>query len=114
MAAVYHKPARSHLPGARVYDLYVWGGYLIHELYPQKVFVDGRSDLYGDTLLRDYYDVLYLKPDWQQVLEKYGVDAVIVDKDSPLSQRLALSNAWQRGFTGPVEVVYFRTKPAGQ
>ena len=39
-----------------------WGGYLIYRFYPErKVFVDGRSDFYGDAFLKQYLEVLTLR-----------------------------------------------------
>src|SRR5207248_690905 len=44
---------------ARVFTHDEWGDYLIWSLYPsQKVFVDGRSDFYGDDFEEKYTDIL--------------------------------------------------------
>jgi hypothetical protein len=51
LGAQFYYPAagtafiRSEYPEARIFNTLIWGGYLIHELYPQRIFVDGRSDL---------------------------------------------------------------------
>jgi len=48
-----------------------WGDYLIYHLYPlKKVFVDGRSDFYGDSFGERYLDLLNVKYDWQETLDK--------------------------------------------
>src|SRR5207245_10056450 len=65
---------RDKYASARLFNSYPWGGYLINALYPQKVFIDGRSDMYGDDLLNSYLDVTSLHQNWQQVLDEYAVD----------------------------------------
>ena len=101
---------RAEYPDARIFNSYRWGGYLINELFPdQKVFIDGRADMYGDAFMTRYVEVLRMKPGWQATLAEYDVDLVIVEVDAPLTERLdAMPEAWRRVFTGPVEVVFVR------
>jgi hypothetical protein len=49
----------KNYPQARILNEYAWGGYLIEELYPQKVFVDGRADFYGRKILNETADVIW-------------------------------------------------------
>ena len=100
---------RVNYPEARMFNEYAWGGYLIYSLFPtQRVFVDGRADLYGPELLNDYKNVVYLSPHWEEVLDRYGVDLVFIGKNSPLSVLLAGSPAWERVFTGEIEDIFVR------
>jgi hypothetical protein len=98
----------SHYPGARLFNEYAWGGYLIDRLYPNtRVFIDGRADVYGGGILGDYVRVL--KADgWDALLSQYGVDVVLVERDSKLAREMRFSPAWQEAFTGPVEAVFVR------
>jgi hypothetical protein len=100
---------RDNYPDARVFNLYEWGGYLINELYPMKVFIDGRSDFYGARLMTDFRDVQTLKPGWEDVLAEHDIQAFLIKTDSPLAVRLdAEPEKWRRVFTGPIEAVYVR------
>ena len=48
-----------------------WGDYLIWSLYPEhRVFVDGRSDFYGDDFEEKYIDVLNVKYGWEKTLSR--------------------------------------------
>src|SRR5205823_9243873 len=48
-AAAVSFMARERPPGP-IFNDYNWGGYLIWKLYPQyRVFIDGRTDVYGDS-----------------------------------------------------------------
>jgi hypothetical protein len=97
---------RENYPNARVFNDYAWGGYLIDSQYPQKVFIDGRPDMYGDAFVAEYMQVINLQPGWQAVLDKYGVDMAILKPNTPLARELATS--WRTVFSGDVEVVFER------
>jgi hypothetical protein len=100
---------RDNYPDARMFNTYYWGGYLLYELYPeQRVFIDGRADMYGDSLMEQYNRVAHLEPGWRDVLTEYNVDLVIAEKDSPLSAVLAEAADWSLAFSGPVEAVFVR------
>jgi hypothetical protein len=100
---------RDNYPEARMFNHYDWGGYLINELYPRKVFIDGRSDFYGDELMYDFRTVNTVQPGWQDVLAKYDVEVMLIKDASPLSDRLdAAPETWVRVFTGDSETVFAR------
>jgi hypothetical protein len=101
---------RDNYPDARVFNLYEWGGYLINELYPKKVFIDGRSDFYGDKLMNEWHDVHTLAAGWEGIVAEHGIEAFLIKTDSPLAVRLdAEPERWVRVFTGPVEALYVRS-----
>ena len=107
------KYVRTNYPEARMFNDYDWGGYLIYALFPtQKVFIDGRMDLYSSQVLSDYGHVVFLRPDWEEVLDRYKVDLVLIHKGSPLSVLLTSAPSWQRVFTGEVEDIFVR-RPTG-
>jgi hypothetical protein len=86
----------QHHPAAPVFNSYNWGGYLIWKLYPQyRVFIDGRADVYGDPLMRDFAHAYYLTQDWQDSLEKWQIQTVIVPPDAPLAVALGLKEGWR-------------------
>jgi hypothetical protein len=64
-------PCRSPDP---VFNEQGWGGYLIYRWYPERrVFIDGRIDMYGQEIVREYLQVATVRPEWREVLDKYGV-----------------------------------------
>ncbi len=101
---------RDNYRDARVFNHYDWGGYLINELYPMKVFIDGRSDFYGDKLMTDFRDVQTLAPGWEDVVAEHDIEVFLIEADSALAVRLdAEPETWRRVLTGPVEAVFVRT-----
>lgn len=99
----------SQHPGARLFNDYNWGGYLINRLYPVvPVFIDGREEFYGSTIFGDYLHIIRGKPGWDMLLQQYGVDVVIIRRDSGLAAALRSKSAWREDFTGPSEAVFVR------
>ena len=97
-------------PAARMLNHYDWGGYLINEMYPRKVFIDGRSDFYGPELMNDFLALDTVAPSWESVLLKHDIEVILIKDGSPLSSRLdSETDSWVRVFTGEYEVVYART-----
>lgn len=73
-----------------------WGGYMIYRFFPHhKVFFDGRSDMYGRTLIQDYEDLVKLKHSWNQLLEKYAIRWILLPSNYGMATALKESNAWQ-------------------
>ncbi len=106
---------RVNLGERRLYNEYTWGGYLIYALYPDvPLFIDGRSDFYRSRIMDDYAVIGRLDPGWEEVMRQYGIDAVLLRKDSRLARKLRENSGWQEVFTGDVESVLVRdTSAAG-
>lgn len=97
-----------------VFHHQIWGGYLIRRWYPaRRVFIDGRIDMYGPTIVGDYIRIVNVQPGWSETLERYGAGTVLVPKESPLSLLLLRHDGWERVFQGPVEDVFVRMKDEG-
>jgi hypothetical protein len=91
-----------------------WGDYLIYRLYPNtRVFVDGRFDLYGEDFTKKYLDLLNAKFGWQETLDKYRVDTVLLRVDAPLTGALKESRRWRPVYDDGIAIVFrSRTTPA--
>jgi hypothetical protein len=100
---------RAHYPGQHLLNDYNSGGYLIYKLYPDMpVFIDGRTDFYGNRLMEDYMRMQRAQPGWQDLVTAYGVDVILVDEDLPLAKALLGEPAWRERFHGPREIVFTR------
>jgi hypothetical protein len=104
---------RSHPMPTRLFAYYDWGGYAIWKLYPEyRVFVDGRADLYGDDLLHQFQKAVQLRAGWEQVLDTWGVQVVLVPQSCALAQALLQDEAWQVEYRDSRTVLLFRTRRA--
>jgi hypothetical protein len=85
----------DQLASARVFSTDQWGDYLLWAGYPrQKVFIDGRSDLYGDQIGRDYLTILEARPGWREAMARYQVNMVLVPPETPLIELLSFNPGW--------------------
>jgi hypothetical protein len=98
-------------PGARVFTNDEWGDYLIWSR--QRVFVDGRSDFYGDDFEAKYLDVLNVKYGWEQTLAHFGVDTILMPPDAPLTGALKESSHWTVVYDDGISVVFRPSQRAG-
>jgi len=99
-------------PSARVFTHDEWGDYLIWRLYPkEKVFVDGRSDFYGDDFENKYIDVLNVKNGWQQILDGFGVNTILLPPSVPLAGVLKENSRWRAVYDDGVALI-FRSVPS--
>ena len=97
-----------------MYNLYHWGGYLIWRLYPeQRVFIDGRADVYGDAFIDEYLQVYQLRENWREPLDRYRVSLAIIDKGSPLSTVLNESPDWERRYVDEKAAIFVKRAEAG-
>ena len=80
-------------PVARLFNQYDWGGYMI-ERGRTKVFIDGRSEVYGDEQLDRYGSIVHLRPRWAEKLDSLGVDYLLMPRNAPLVTALR-----QKGWT---------------
>ena len=88
------------------------GDHVIYNLYPQyKVFVDGRMDMYGTRIMKEYEKVISLEPGWKTVLEKYDINFVFYYTDSLLSRILASDDGWRQIYTDNVATIFLRNTP---
>jgi hypothetical protein len=97
---------QNHPSPGRIFNHYDWGGYLIWKLYPSTpVFIDGRADLYGQQLFDQFAETYQFKGAWQQTLQQWNIDTVIVPADSPLATGLRSSHGWTVSYEDPQAVV---------
>ncbi len=97
----------SHLTGP-MYNSYNWGGYLLWALPEEPVFVDGRTDLYDDEFLQEYFKVMFIRPGWQDTLDKYGVRFALTERESFLATMLATQPDWRLVYNDDQAVIYAR------
>lgn len=79
----------DHPSPGPLFNSYNWGAYILWALYPQyQTFVDGRTDLFDDEILNQYITAWTAKPGWEQVLDDWDIQIVLIEKDSPLTREL--------------------------
>lgn len=59
-----------------------------------RTFLDGRCDPFPARVWSDYLAVERVTPSWANVLRRWNVDAVLVDKNNSLAQAISLRRDW--------------------
>jgi len=105
----------ERLAKARVFTSDEWADYLIYRGWPhQKVFLDGRSDFYGPALGREYIQLVEGRPGWRKLLEKHKVNAVLANRNWPLTALLRAERSWQVTLEDRQAVLFVQTQTANQ
>ena len=109
------EPNQLFEPNQRIFTHDEWGDYLIYKLSPRgfKVFVDGRSDFYGGKFGQEYIDVLEVKHNWQETLDRYGVDTILLPCDAALTGALKESRRWRVAYDDGMAIVFRPAALAG-
>ena len=103
-AVAYLKTVR---PPGRLFNDYNWGGYLLWALPEYPVFIDGRTDLYGDAFLEIWADIVNAAPGWQERLRRYDVRIVFLPRQRPLARVLPLAG-WKEVYRDHQAVIFLR------
>jgi hypothetical protein len=98
----------GHGPVRRIFNVYAWGGYLGRELPDALVYIDGRSDIYGDAPIRNYANLINLQIDPGPTLDAQRIDHIVFWPDSALASWLDASGRWRRVYTDSVAAVWTR------
>lgn len=93
------------LAGGRIFNTYNWGGYLIWKYPEQKVYVDGRTDLYGDEILSEWLNVVQAGDGWEDTLSKWEVTRVLIEPDRPLAKVLPYAG-WTTVYQDHIAIIF--------
>jgi hypothetical protein len=86
---------------------YGWGGYQVMAYPELPVFVDGRTDLFGDEVIGEWMQLMRAEGDYQDLLDQYDINTVLVKKDRALVR--ALQDAgWKTEYTDQMAAVLSR------
>lgn len=100
-------------PDARILAEYGWGGYVIYRGYDHgaRVFVDGRNDMYDQSVLDDYSAIRAADPGWEELLASYDVEAMIWPTDVVLTRGLLDGTGWCEAYRDQDQVLYLPECP---
>lgn len=90
-----------------LFNAYNWGGYLIWRNPDTRVFVDGRTDLFGDEVLGEWLTITQAGEGWKEKLEKWDISRVIIEPHRPLVSAL-ISTGWVERYRDQQAVILER------
>jgi hypothetical protein len=104
---------RRHPVAGPMFNTYGYGGYLVGMLPEQKVFIDGRGDLYEDAgIFGEYLELAQLKPGALQVLRAHNIQWCLLESKEPLATVLAVNPEWEKRYTDGVSTLFVRRSAA--
>jgi hypothetical protein len=95
-----------------MFNNYTYGGYLVYALDGRnKVFVDGRADIYERTgVLADYRSITWLEPKALALLRAYNVQSCLIERNEPLATLLSASSQWKRVYADEMSALFVRSQ----
>jgi hypothetical protein len=91
-----------------MFNYFPWGGYLLYRMWPeQQVFIDGQTDFYGESLTRQYEQVITLNDGWDGVLVENQIEWVIMPQDSRLVSALEKEPGWELSYQDETAAILF-------
>jgi hypothetical protein len=110
--------AVAHLRGLpqsrRVFHSEAYGSYMTWASPEVPVFIDTRLELYPVEQWRDYIALFQVRYDWQEILQRYGVDTLLLERGThqTLIDAATAAPDWQRTYQDEQAVIFeFRGEP---
>lgn len=88
----------------RVFDSWGWGGYIMYAWPSARLHVDPLK--FNSTTMRSYSLIEDMRPGWQHELERWSVQTVIVNTESPLAKGLEMEPRWKVWYRDSLATVF--------
>jgi hypothetical protein len=112
---------KEHNVRAPMFNIYEWGGYLMWDAWPvQRTFIDGRA--LNESVFQDYWKIAYNYRDAQPLLDKYGVEVLLLEgfeywRGTVYMLGAALSDPgqskWKLVYQDKTGMIFMRQPPPG-
>ncbi|MCA8995689.1 MAG: hypothetical protein KDA80_01850 [Planctomycetaceae bacterium] len=106
---------RKNPPQGQVFNAYEWGDYLTWA-GPEgmQVFLNSHAHLVPEEVWQDYLETVHGSSDWSGNLNRYGVNAIILDRmyRGDFIRKLEdTSSVWEKKYADNVGAVFYRKNP---
>ena len=99
---------RENIPG-NMFNNDEFGDYMIFAIWPKyRVFMDGRSDMYGEKYGNAYLKLANALPGWKEILAQYRIDWIVFDTRSPLTSVLVEQGDWQPIYSDQIATIFLK------
>ena len=98
-------------PGSRLFVSQTYASWFELELPSMPVFVDSRIELFPTSIWDDYIDISSARDGWQATLDRWDVDAVVInpDQDGTLISHIEDDPAWRLAFQDDSGYLFVRS-----
>ncbi|MBA3259715.1 MAG: hypothetical protein H0T68_09650 [Gemmatimonadales bacterium] len=106
--------ARAEKLEGKLFNQFIWGGYLIHQWPEQRIFIDGATDFYGEALFKEYLQVWNLEPGWRDVLQRWDITLVLLPPRARLADELISDHGWSIWYCDSTAAILARPTDAAR
>lgn len=101
---------KNNLKG-RIYNNYLYGGYMIWEFYPERVvFIDPRASIYPKEVFLDHRFIASFSEDAFERLDKYNIKYLFIDVKSNLAEAVKIAGKnYKEIYKDKSSVIYEKT-----
>ncbi|MBN2302711.1 MAG: hypothetical protein JXN60_09370 [Lentisphaerae bacterium] len=87
-----------------------WAEYCIWKLYPNcRVFMDGRfMSAYSSAVINDYLGFFAINDTWENALNNYDTDIVLIRRDDLVFDRMTERNDWTLAYLSDVAALFLK------
>jgi hypothetical protein len=102
---------RHDLPD-RLFVRETWSGYVLWEMPSRQLFYDAKGGFSREAAL-GHSELVKPKEGWRSVVDRYGLQTLLLERDSPLAVVLNETPNWRREYSDSLSEVFVRV-PAVQ
>lgn len=100
--------ARAQNIEGRLYNDFVWGGYLLYAWPEQRIFIDGMTCFLGSDIMRSYMKIHSLDPGWRDEMDRWGMTVALVRPGDRLAAALLEGGTWRKRYEDSVAMILER------
>lgn len=92
-----------------------FGDYIIYAAWPKyRVFIDGRTDMYGASRVKEYLTLTQAQDGWESLMEKYQITWVFQTPTAMLSRILLKRADWKLLYSDKVANIFVKSLPQNE
>lgn len=95
---------KEELSELRCLNSYTWGGYISWKIPEMRIFIDGRTDLYGENLIQDWIEMVNGGNTWREKFEFYDINCVFLEEERPIINLLK-DYGWQVIYSDELSII---------
>lgn len=89
-----------------------FGDYIIYATWPRyRVYIDGRTDMYGASRVKEYLTLTQAKEGWESLMDKHQITWVFHAPTSMLSKTLLERPDWKLLYSDKVANIFVKSLP---
>ena len=96
-------------PQGRLFNSYNWGGYLTWELQDYPLFIDGRADLYGHEIIKQWEQIIQATDEGFTLLDEWDIQLILVEPEMKIVDALP-KNEWSVLYQDDVSILLGRSR----